>query len=40
VATIDNGVRLDNDEQGNAVNVCTVPTRPSPELWRSMLNLG
>jgi hypothetical protein len=40
VGRIDNGVHLDNDEQGRTVWLCTHPTRPWPSLWRAMRHLG
>jgi hypothetical protein len=33
VATIDNGVHLNNDEQGQPVWLCTGPTTSWPSLW-------
>jgi hypothetical protein len=40
VATIDNGVRLDNDEQGQPVWLCTDPAQSWPALWPKMQRLG
>jgi 4-amino-4-deoxy-L-arabinose transferase-like glycosyltransferase len=40
VATIDNGVHLDNDEQGNPVWLCTGPVRPWATLWPELRRLG
>ncbi len=40
VATIDNGVHLDNDEQGRAVWLCTDPTQSWSALWPKMHRLG
>jgi len=40
VATIDNGVQLDNDEQGGAVWLCAAPRQSWPELWQRMRQLG
>jgi hypothetical protein len=39
-ATIDDGVRLDNDEQGTTVYVCRVPLLAWPTLWRAARHLG
>jgi 4-amino-4-deoxy-L-arabinose transferase-like glycosyltransferase len=38
-ATIDNGVGLDNEEQGGAVFVCTRPRRPWAEAWPDLTHL-
>jgi hypothetical protein len=40
VATIDNGVHLDNDEQGQPVWVCAQPTQAWSALWAQMRRLG
>jgi hypothetical protein len=40
VATVDNGVRLDNDEQGQTVWLCTDPTQSWAALWPKMQRLG
>jgi hypothetical protein len=40
VARIDNGVDLDNDEQGTPVWQCTGPTRSWAALWPAMRRLG
>jgi len=40
VATIDNGVHLDNQEQDRTVWLCTGPTRDWPGLWQDMRRLG
>ena len=40
VATIDNGVRLHNDEQGEAVWLCARPAGDWTGLWRQMRHLG
>ena len=40
VATIDNGVGLDNQEQGGRVWVCREPRRPWPELWAEIRHVG
>ena len=32
-ATLDNGVRVANEEQGRPINVCTDPKRPWTRLW-------
>ena len=40
VATIDNGVDLDNDEQGRTVWLCTGPTASGATLWPKMRRLG
>ena len=39
-ATIDNGVDLDNDEQGNTVWLCTRQRDPWSRLWSSVRHLG
>jgi 4-amino-4-deoxy-L-arabinose transferase-like glycosyltransferase len=39
-ARIDNGVHLDNDEQGATVWLCTDPVRSWTRLWPDMRNLG
>ena len=39
-ATIDNGVGLDNEEQGAAVRICTTPTRTWTDLWPEIRHLG
>jgi len=38
-ATIDNGVELDNEEQGGAVFVCDRPRRPWREAWPALSHL-
>jgi hypothetical protein len=38
-ATIDNGVGLDNEEQGGAVFVCGRPRRPWSEAWADLTHL-
>ena len=38
-ATIDNGVGLDNEEQGRAVFVCARPRRPWAEAWPELTHL-
>ncbi len=38
-ATIDNGVALENEEQGGAVFVCEAPRRPWRELWPALSHL-
>jgi hypothetical protein len=38
-ATIDNGVGLDNEEQGGAVFVCARPRRPWAEAWPELTHL-
>ena len=40
VATIDDGVHLDNDEQGRPVWLCTSPTQPWAALWPQLRRLG
>ncbi len=40
VATIDNGVDVDDDEQGATVFACTRPSAPWPALWRQVRRLG
>lgn len=40
VATIDNGVELDNDEQGEPVWLCTNPTATWKVLWPMARHLG
>ncbi|MFP5022224.1 hypothetical protein [Pseudonocardia phyllosphaerae] len=39
-ARIDNGVGLDNQEQGGTVWVCRIPLRPWPELWPEIRHVG
>ena len=39
VASIDNGVELENEEQGGTVFVCTGPRRPWAEIWRRLRHL-
>ena len=39
-ATVDNGLDVDNDEQGVRVYVCTGPREAWPRLWRAMRHLG
>jgi hypothetical protein len=38
-ATIDDGVGLDNEEQGGAVFVCSRPRRPWAEAWTDLRHL-
>ena len=38
-ATVDNGVELDNEEQGGAVFLCERPRRPWAELWPELRHL-
>ena len=38
-ATIDNGVELDNEEQGGAVFVCARPRRPWRDAWPALRHL-
>jgi hypothetical protein len=33
--TLDNGLGVDNEEQGRAIEVCSGPRRPWPQLWPS-----
>jgi 4-amino-4-deoxy-L-arabinose transferase-like glycosyltransferase len=40
VATIDNGIGVDNDEQGSAVYVCRSPRLPWTQLWPHIRHLG
>jgi len=40
VATIDNGVHLQNDEQGKTVWLCTGPTSAWPNLWSRMHSIS
>ena len=40
VATIDNGVDLDNDEQGQPVCLCLGPRQPWTSLWPKLRHLG
>ena len=40
VATVDNGVQVDNDEQGRPVWLCTDPTQPWSALWPQLHRLG
>jgi 4-amino-4-deoxy-L-arabinose transferase-like glycosyltransferase len=35
-ATLENGVDVDNEEQGEPVAVCTGPREPWPTLWRAL----
>ena len=35
-ATLDNGVGVDNEEQGEPVAVCTGPGEPWPALWKAL----
>jgi hypothetical protein len=37
--TIDNGLGLDNDEQGEPIWVCTSPVEPWPQLWPKIRHL-
>ncbi len=39
VGRLDNGVEVDNEEQGEPVAVCTRPRLPWPELWDSLHHL-
>ena len=39
-ATIDNGVGLENEEQGTAVRICRGPTKPWAQLWPEIRHLG
>jgi hypothetical protein len=39
-ATIDNGVGLENEEQGTAVRICRGTTKPWPQLWPELNHLG
>lgn len=39
-AAIDNGIGVDNDEQGVTVWLCSSPRRPWAELWPEMRRLG
>lgn len=39
-ATIDNGIGLDNDEQGQAVWLCTGLKQPWSQIWPSLQRLG
>jgi 4-amino-4-deoxy-L-arabinose transferase-like glycosyltransferase len=38
-ATIDNGVGLENEEQGGTVFVCASPRKPWSELWKQLRHL-
>jgi hypothetical protein len=38
-ATVDDGVDVDNEEQGGTVWVCAGPARPWPELWPRLRHL-
>ena len=38
VARIDNGIGLDNDEQGEPVQLCTGPAHPWSELWPHLVH--
>jgi hypothetical protein len=38
-ATIDNGVELDNEEQGGSVFVCQSPRRPWHQAWPALRHL-
>ncbi len=40
VATIDNGVALDNDEQGGTVWLCREPLQPWEDTWPALHRLG
>ncbi len=40
VATVDNGVGLDNDEQGTPVQLCDSPREPWPTLWPRLRRLA
>jgi hypothetical protein len=39
VARLDNGVGVDNEEQGEPVAICTGPTQPWPQLWDALRHL-
>jgi 4-amino-4-deoxy-L-arabinose transferase-like glycosyltransferase len=39
-ATVDNGLDVDNDEQGRHVYLCTGPRMPWPRLWPAMRRLS
>ena len=39
-ATIDNGVGLDNEEQGRTVWLCRDQIAPWPQIWPSFRHLG
>ena len=39
-ATIDNGVDVDNEEQGRLIAVCTGPAAPWSALWPQLRHLG
>jgi hypothetical protein len=38
-AVVDNGVGLDNEEQGGLVFVCRAPARPWSALWPELRHL-
>jgi 4-amino-4-deoxy-L-arabinose transferase-like glycosyltransferase len=40
VARIDNGIGLDNEEQGAPVRVCGAPVRPWSQTWPQIVHLG
>ena len=40
VARIDNGLGIDNDEQGTHVDVCRGPVRPWSQEWPALRHLG
>ncbi len=40
VATVDNGLGLDNDEQGTPVQLCDGPREPWPTLWPRLRRLA
>jgi hypothetical protein len=40
VARIDNGLAIDNDEQGTHVDVCRGPVRPWSQEWPALRHLG
>jgi len=40
VARIDDGLGIDNDEQGTHVDVCRGPVRPWSQEWPSLRHLG
>jgi hypothetical protein len=39
VATIDNGVELENEEQGGTVFLCERPRQPWREIWPALSHL-
>ena len=40
VAELDNGLEIDNEEQGEPIAVCRDPLRPWPQLWASFRHLS